>query len=283
MGDWLVMFEDLIASLRHQAPELADRLAVFLADARAERAIKDWAIIVAMELEDRQEDVARLESLAGWATAVSIGAAAEAPRVLAMCRQGSQECSVCPVTACCDNTFPAATAIKDLRMAARELLVPEPGTDMARLLSANILLRREMAECRSELTTARLVASESVAILQRLQEEEGLDLDADVLLLMARVRVASGGGCGTCPLRVTVAVDFIARRGTSPVWSTCRHPGAGQAVPGQWMVPDVTKSQQEAGPPPGWCPLRGQPDDREEDHEPDASPGGRTSWGQVTQ
>lgn len=156
----------------------------------------------------------------------------------------------------------------DFRDAAGEVMVPvpEPGTDMAKLLSANVLLRRELADARVELVSQsealastgsglalmRLVAAEAVAIIQRLYQHDGLDLEGDVLLLMARVRAGHGGGCGTCPLRETKRNPLSE---TSPL-STCGHP---EILNSELVLPtmeeEVTGSQQRSGPPPRWCPL----------------------------
>jgi len=169
--------------------------------------------------------------------------------------------------------------------AAGELAIPlpEPGTNTAKLLSANVQLRRERDGLQAELATHRAISTQAVAVLHQLHVQEGLDLDGEVTLLMARVRVASGGGCGTCPLRRTLAVAFQARKGDSPVRSSCGHP---EMAVHDHLEADVTRSQQDAGPAPVWCPLRGQPedpaaeppDDRTEDTDPGHTPSG-IPWG----
>ena len=79
--------------------------------------------------------------------------------------------------------------LADLKAGAGELLVPcpEPGTDMARLVGANRLLRRERDEAREELASARVAGQICPPCERTLDEYEGRCSPA------SRVTVRKGG------------------------------------------------------------------------------------------
>lgn len=155
MGDIIELLLELAEAHRHgntrTLPPVttAEVLERAVQEIRHSRHQEERAVAGAVALRKQLEDL-RAEIGGEEVPVPAVGAGAEALAVLLRCRRGLQDCTHCPATSCVDNRSPEALYLQDLKAAAGEYLVPlpEPGTTVAKLLSANVLLRRKNEELR---------------------------------------------------------------------------------------------------------------------------------------
>lgn len=160
MGDITELLIELAAAFRHgntrtlppvTTAEILERGVQEIRDSRRQ---EERAMVRAVELQEELADLRTLALGQGQDGSLSsVGAGSESLAILLRCQRGYQDCGRCPALRCCDNRSPEAQSLRDLAEAAGELLVPlpEPGTPVAKLLAANVILRRENENLRRRL------------------------------------------------------------------------------------------------------------------------------------